>query len=302
MRILIQIILAGLAAVFVSGLFACSGDKSPVPVAEKAQEKSSAPEAVLAYVDQSPITAMDLQVAIDSMIDRQAIGALSPDQKRTVLQSLVASRAIARASEKESATTDLAVVDKKVQAYREQLLVKAYMARHANPQPVTQQMVRSYYEAHPEKFGARTIRTFEWIASKVALSGSQRDDLVKELNQGGRNDDWRQWARQMVRSGHNVQYRHGQVDAQLLDAELQNIIKPLRKGQVSSVSLIEGKVHLVRITDESRVPPRPLNEVSAGIRKTLLPIQLKEAVSQISAEVLENVEVTYVNDIEGKNS
>jgi hypothetical protein len=64
---------------------------------------------------------------------------------------------------------DLAVLDKKINRYREQLLVKMYLVRQTNPEPVTLKMVKDYYEGHPEKFGGKTIREFEMIATKEAV-------------------------------------------------------------------------------------------------------------------------------------
>jgi hypothetical protein len=72
-------------------------------------------------------------------------------------------------------------------------------------------------------------------------------------------------------------------------------LKPLQVGEISAVSFIAGKAHLARITDAVRLPPQPLEAVSAQIRKALLPMQLKTAVSRISADVLEKVDVTYEN-------
>jgi hypothetical protein len=52
-------------------------------------------------------------------------------------------------------------------------------------------------------------------------------------------------------------------------------------------------VYIVRIIDEKQIAPRPLPEVSAEIRRILLPVQLKKAVKQASDQVLQTTEVIY---------
>jgi hypothetical protein len=47
------------------------------------------------------------------------------------------------------------------------------------------------------------------------------------------------------------------------------------------------------VTAEKKIPPRPLNEVSAQIRKMLLPVQLKKAVKQAADQVLATAKVEY---------
>jgi hypothetical protein len=293
--------LIGLLAFFVVGMSACKQEKAAAPRHISTEKELPPPATVLATVEGTPISDLELQIAIEAMMDKKTIGKLTAEQRRKVLDSLVASRAIALASEKELTAADLEVVEKKVQAYREQLLVKQFLARHAPPQPVTQEMVRTYYEDHPEKFGAKTLRRFELISSTAVPSRADRNALVKALGAGGRQKDWQKWTRQLTGKGHEVTYHQGQVEASVLDTELQRLLKPLKRGEMSAVSFIAGKAHLARITDEDRLPPQPLEAVSAQIRKALLPIQLKAAVSRISADVLGRADVSYKNQAETDN-
>ena len=64
-------------------------------------------------------------------------------------------------------------------------------------------------------------------------------------------------------------------------------------GETSRLSFIKGMAYVVRITEEKKIPPRPLSEVSAKIRKSLAPIQVKESVKAASTKALETAEVIY---------
>jgi hypothetical protein len=288
-------------AVVITTLVACSGNDNAMPQGEHGEAYQPI-EKVMAKVDGTVITDLDLQVAIDSTFGRRDGIELSANQKQKLLKSIVASRAIARVSEKELPAEVMVNVERQVQAFRDQLLVKKYMARYAVLQPVTHQMVQDYYNAHPDKFGAKTIRSFEMVFSPDRLDAKKRDALLKALNDGQRHKDWQRWSQQMKKSGHDIQFRKGQVGETSLHADLRRVVKPLDKGDVSNVSFVDGRAYLIRITDEVKISPQPLTAVSTRIRKALLPIQLKAAISQVSDEAMKKVDVTYVNAIEGENS
>ena len=154
-------------------------------------------------------------------------------------------------------------------------------------------MVRAYYEEHPARFGARTIRSYEILSGNRKLDVAERDALLEELKGAAAMTDWEQWAHTLQGRGYPVSWRRGQVDEKLLQPQLRELMRPLKKGQFSPVSFVDGRVTIVRIVDEKHTPPRPLTEVSAEIRKILLPVQLKKAVKQASEQVLQTVEVVY---------
>ncbi len=250
-------------------------------------------EVVLVRVAGDPITRYDLDQTIRSTLGASSAGRLDEAGRQKVLASLVASRAIAQAREADLSAEDQAVLDKKVQAYREQLLVKQYLARQAAPQPVTGEMVREYYQAHPERFGARTIRTYEMLAGRRKLKAEERDALLRVLNPAADKKDWQQWVQKLQGQGYPIEYRRGRVAEKILHPRLRQLMRPLKKGEASQLTFIEGTAYTVRIVDEKQIAPRPLNEVSAEIRKALVPVQLKKAVKLASRQVLKTADVVY---------
>lgn len=250
-------------------------------------------DVVLARVAGDPITLYELEQTIRSTLGPSAAARLDEAGRQKVLESMVASRAMARAQEAEMTPEGQAALDKKLKAYREQLLVKRYLARQAAPQPITDEMVRAYYEAHPERFGARTIRTYEMIAGKRKLRAGERDALMQALQTAAEKKDWRQWVKTIKSQGHPIEYRRGRVAEKILHPRLYQLMQPLKKGQASQITFIEGMAYLVRIVDEKEMVPRPLNEVSAEIRQALVPVQLKKSVKLASQQVLQNVDVVY---------
>ena len=224
---------------------------------------------------------------------RYAAGKLDEAGRKKVLESLVASRAIAQIQLKNLTPEEEAVIDRKVQAYREELLVMRYLAKHAPPQPVTEEMVRKYYESHPERFGGRTIRTYEMVTTSRALKAPERDNLIGVLNKAAENKDWRKWVERLQTQGLPVAFRQGQVSEKVLQVQLRELMRPLKKGESSQLTFIKGNAYLVRIVDETKIAPRPLNEVSAKIRKSLVPLQLKKAVKKASEKALKEAKVSY---------
>ena len=250
-------------------------------------------EVVLARVNGSNITRYDLERAIQSTMDENSRRSLDSAVRRKILESLVAGRAIAQARMVDLNPEDDKVLERKVAAYREELLVKQYLAKHILPQPVTPEMVESHYQAHPERFGGKTIRTYEMIAGSGVLTDQERDSLLAALKNPDKNSDWPKWVKVLREQGLPVDYRKGQIDEKVLHPQVQKLMQPLEKGGPSRLGFIKGAVYLVRITDERKLPPRPLNEVSAQIRKSLAPVQLKAAVRKASEEVLETADVVY---------
>ena len=209
------------------------------------------------------------------------------------MESLVAGRAIALVQEADMSPEELAALDKEVQAFREQLLVKQYLAKHAAPQPISGEMIREYYEAHPEKFGMHNIRSYEMIAGGQKLRSDARDELVAILDHASESKDWQIWAESLRKRGYAVSFRQGQVMENILHPRLTQLMKDLKAGETSNLIFIKETPYVVRIVEDKQVSPQPLNKVKDQIRKALVPAQLKKAVKQASEQVLAKSEVIY---------
>ena len=298
------------------GLVGCSDEKS-VPQndsAKDAEHKTNATtnsnekleskqtlllegdEKVLATVAGTAISEYDVKLFINSTFSEDSSKKIDSIAKDKILKSMVQSRSIAISQEKAMAEHELAELNKKINAYKEQLLVKQYLAANVVPEPVTSTMIKQYYALHPEKFGAKSIKTFELIKSKSSISATERDLLLTALKDNEVQSNWKELTQKLQQSGYPVTYSQGESSGALLLDKLKVLIKSLKKGQVSQPTIIEGSVYIVKVTGERITNPRPLNDVSAEIRKMLLPIQLKKAVKKVAENVMGKIDIKYSVD------
>jgi hypothetical protein len=270
------------------GMLLRRGRKPPEPMVRLPGE-----DKVLARVNGTPITDYELGQAIAGALGEYSQSQLGKEGRRKMLESLVSARAIALAEEKLLSPERRAALEKKVAAYREQVLVNDYLKERAAPEPVTTEMVKQYYDEHPEKFGGASSRAFEMIFTERAPTESERNALISALKDADSRKDWQKWTEELRKKKHPVAFRDGASDAKLLDSRLTALMAQLAPGKASNLSFIEGRAYVVRVMSESRTAGRPLAEVSGEIRQMLAPIQLKKAVKTASDRALKDVKVEY---------
>lgn len=251
------------------------------------------PSATLVTVDGSPITRAQLELTIERTLGDSAPLFANDEVERKILDSLVASRAMALLAERELDAAERAQLDLKAQAYREELLVRHYLEAHASPEPVTSEMVADYYNRHPDEFGGGVEKSFEIIASTQPLGEAQRAELIALLSgpqvQG---KDWQALVSNWRGAGNPLEYRSNRVKAELLDQPLRSLVETTAVGAVAPL-YADGQLLLVRVTGEQHLPVRPLAEVSGAIREKLAPQVLKQAVKSLSARATKELKVQY---------
>ncbi len=284
-----------LLVIVIGMMVACTKKPSDQPVQTKQKPSIilDGDDILLAKVNGKPITKFDLDLSIRSTLGPDAVEKLDKDQRKKILESIIMSQAIFQEGEKELSEKDKAMLDRIAKVYRDQMVVKQYLAKHTPPEAVTQEMIQAYYEKNPARFGGKTIRKYEMITSKGDLTGTDRNLLIEALKNPVEKKDWKKWVKELRTKGHPVMLRHGQVNEKVLHAKLIRMMLALKKGETSTLSFIKGQIYLVRITDEKVVKPRPLSEVTARIRKILRPGQLKKSIKKASLQVLKNAEVVY---------
>ena len=247
---------------------------------------------ILVRVEGEPITAYDLQQAMRAMLGPQQTALLDAKGRHKVLESLVLSRLMAIRAESELDAPQRRAIETATRAHREQLLVARYLKQHAAPVPVSDDKVKAYYDAHPEAFGGGRVRRYEVLMQVGTASGGQRDETLKLLRAAAANSDWQNTAQA---SGGNIAFRGGEVNATLLQPQLMALLEPLKVGEVSALTYLQGRAYIARISGEQQHEARPLTEVRAQIRRALAPLQLKKAVQQVSEELLKSARVDYVS-------
>jgi len=279
-------------ALLLSG-FACGETPEEVPE-EEASVALPGDDVVLAEVNGSTITRYDLERTVAETLDEFAVGRLEPEARRQALESLVSTRAIAQARERELSPEQRAEVDRKVSRYRDQILVGQYLAAHAPPSAVTDEMVREYYEEHADRFGGGTVRRHEVLYATRALADTERNRVLAELREADGQPDWRAFAASLRERQMPMAHQRGDSNAAgVLPTRVRRVLETLPAGRASAVTFVEGRPFVVRVTGETQRPRRPLAEVRREIRAALAPLQIRASVRQVRADVLAEAEVTY---------
>lgn len=258
--------------------------------------KKSAPvlpgdDVVLAKVNGAPITRFDLEQTLDKTLGKFATARAERRARVKVLDSMIQSRALAALAEAELDPQQKLLVEKEVAAYRESVLVKLYLAKHAPPKPVTPEMKRRYYEEHPERFGALKTKAYELLGSKRALSGQERVQVMNKLEEASATENWQEVATQLSEAGLPVFFAKGTLEEATLHPKLRELMSSLNVGRRSTLTFVQGRAYVARVVGETTVPPRPFAKVQEEIERQLEPVRLREALEAVGAKALERVEV-----------
>lgn len=254
---------------------------------------SSSPS--LAWVDGKPITEADVVRSVVTTVGPRAMENLKRSERRVVLESLVKRRAIAEVAFAELSDAEQSALDAEIRDFREQLLVKRYLRETADVPPITETMLREYYDSHPEEFGGGVRRDVEIIEGQASTSDG-RADLISALAEFERQPDWRAYAQAIRDRGLQVTYTRREFKPDLLHERLASLIETMKSGEVSPALMINGTPYIVRVASMETRVPRPLSEVRGQIRRALLPEQVKKAVALVSEDVLDRVDIRYAQD------
>ena len=260
-----------------------------------AEVKLAGDETVLASVNGSEITAYDVEHIVEYRLGGQVKNQLDEAGRETILKSLVASRAMALVGESTMTPTQLAELEKKVNLYREELLVKYYLDRNVVLEPVSESMIEAYYTEHLHEFGYKLLKRFELIKSLGSATEQTQSYWQEQFDKLGEKQDWEAAAAAMNASGYAVNYKELEASHEQLKSPLKELLAETDVGAVSDSIQLEGLFYRVRVVSEREMPAKPLSEVRAEIRKKLSPIQLKKAVQEANQQVLQQVTVNYIN-------
>ncbi|MCU7892441.1 MAG: peptidyl-prolyl cis-trans isomerase [Candidatus Thiodiazotropha sp. (ex Ustalcina ferruginea)] len=275
---------------------ACSRDQvtSEKPIQTQQESLNKETESVaLAYVNGSPITEDDTRHAMQKLFTDPIPQVGREQVKQRILESLISSRAIFILARDELDAEELAQLEAKVKAYREELFVQSYLTRHAVPEPVSGEMVTAYYQDHPEAFGGGVTKRFEMIQTYRSVTEQERKALIGKLSELSNVDDWSHWL-----EGHKslpINLRQLTARVEILDQPLQALVSAAGIGETSPLH-IDDVITVIRVNTVDLHPPKPLAEVSAEIRKRLAPIKMRAAIKLLAEDALQKVSVEIVVD------
>jgi len=311
MRMRSQIWKLSCLSVCLLGIVACSDENKSVETIERTNseitEVNNYSEQVLARVADSNITDRDLERLLFRIGGENAVMmyslVLSDEKNRTkMLESLIDSRAMSIKAEREMSSQDKIDLNRQVDHYREELLVKRYLESYADITPVSNSMAKSYYEQNKIEFSAENQYQFEVLTSYGELTTGQRKQLLTELGKAKSEGDWRKFKTKLVNENLPVHYQQANSRLSLLSSNLRDAITKIvvnpeyiinaKKPGVSEI-MVDQSIMLIRVNKEIAGALKPFSEVSAEIRKRLAPVQMKLAISQSAEEARKNIKITY---------
>tara|TARA_R110002073_G_scaffold45053_2_gene124657 strand:+ start:111262 stop:112110 length:849 start_codon:yes stop_codon:yes gene_type:complete len=257
----------------------------------KQEEPSVNP--LLARVDGSDVYQSDMDAAWSRTFSE--VDALYADDamEERLLKSLVASRVMAHKAEATMSAEQKQEFEAVVKAWREEQLVKRYLSEHVTPQPVSNEMVESYYNKHPEMFGGGERRLYEVLTIQGTTNEETRDKAVALLGNAAAQKEWQKYARENSSADLIVHYARARADANTGDKALLAKLKTLSAGKTSAMSLAGGEATVLRVNAVEIIAPRPLIEVRDDIRRRLAPVNLKAAVKEAMDTALVGADVEY---------
>ena len=260
------------------------------PKAQQAQSEQRRQSPMVAQVNGEPITQDDVDFMLKRMLKGQVLAQADDVLRKKVLDSLISSRAMKIQMESSLSAEEKASIAQSAKAYEEELYVKEYLANHVVPEPVTLEMVQAYYDKYPEEFGGEVVQDFQMLVMNNTNNQQARDKFLAAIPEIKATKEWgvakKQWAQM-----DGVQYQEGRARPGLLDPALEQVISRLAAAETSDLVYANDQIYLVKVTNVTRMAPKPLIDVSADIRKKLAAQQLRSAVKKASEEVLKNVQV-----------
>lgn len=247
------------------------------------QDKST----FIAHVNETPISQQQLEF-MKSRLFAQKQPATNMD--KIILESLVASRAMSLAALENMSAEEKARLDIQVMAYREELLMKHYLSNNVTPQAVTSEMVKEYYESHPEEFSGGIVKTFEFITTVKKPTAEQRKEILTLFKNAAEQKYWDKLSEN--NSSLLLKYKKATSNIAVLEEPLKRLVTNTKAGNVSPVHIVDN-IMIVRVNSEKLLEPKPLSQVSAQIRKKLAPIKLRDAIKKAKEEVLAKTKVEY---------
>jgi hypothetical protein len=267
---------------------------------ERWAEGSAGDGVVLAWVNGAPVYDAEIDFFLEERLNLLPFQTGDEGVREKVLESLVTGRAMAQIAEGELSEEDRRELAMNTAFYREEVLTKRYLAKHAQPTAVSHERVREYYESHPEEFGQRTLKEIEWLASLGSLDPEEREALLPSFQSLDNVSDWEGLAASANRGVVRVEYKRGFFSTELLDPRLATAIDSTAVGSASGLHMIDGRLHRIRVLEEKVRPAQSLGSVTDEIRRRLSPLAVRESVQKASDSATAEVEIRYAKTAEGK--
>jgi hypothetical protein len=262
-------------------LVSISGCQKNEPVATVQPSLSD----MIAKIDGEPVYKDELDIVINHTVGEFAALQLGDDGRKKVLESLIIRKLMSDKQLQSMGQEELRQLELEITSYREELLTKRYVREQLIAQPVTDEMIADYYQSNLHIYGENTVRRFEMARADVSYSPALQKKISLVMQELTPHSNWSETIKKARQIGQPLFVVSGSSSENGLTDDYKEIIQSLGAGDVSALYTINGIMVRFKITELIPIPAKPLSEVSADIRKTLAPLQLKKSIQQ-EAELL----------------
>ena len=280
------------------GLSACTRNATDTaPIVAQAQpttdvlDQVQEDETVLATVNGSRIGELDLTINLVRTLGDAYPQFADAKAQEQVLQSMIASRAIAMKRLASLSTDEQVSLEKRVAQFREELLVKQYLVENGRPQTVNAQQVATYYEDNPEEFTGSTERLYELLTIDPENYSNEPALALQSLNRAKTHDDWRVLAAESEQEAHPVVHSFQTLIGDTAQGAIEAAVLKLNEGELSRVVISNSAPYMARLLEVAQQPVIPLIHAKADIHKRLLMATVRESVRTVSDEVVAESDV-----------
>jgi len=267
-------------------LFSCGADKST--------DDATPENKVVAKINGEPIYTSDVNELKSRMLQNVPEDYITPELEEKLLDSLIRSKAMAQSMKKEIDEKTEEIIEKQVTAFREDLLVRAYVEKYGQLRTVTNDQVNQYYTDNPNLFGGGTRKTVEYVEASTVEDREKRVKLLKSLSTMKKSNNWSKSVNRLKTKGFELSYNKLTANEKHIKSPLKEAITKLdKKSEPQLIS--DAGIYLVRVLDTEKIPPKPLAQVSADVRALLQRQSYRESIETLSDQVMQKSKVQIIN-------
>ena len=234
---------------------------------------SYAAQKILARVNGEPITEEDIQDALEVFPPQlRAIVETHPELKKKLLEDLISQKLLVQQMKKEGVKED-AEIKRKVEKYREALLLQKFIKGKFANIKVTDKEAKAYYEAHKDEFTVpERVKVRHILVKDKKEAEKIRKELLKGANFAELAKKYSIDKASAVKGGELGVLKRSDVIKEFGDA-----VFSLKKGQISEPIKTRFGYHIVQVEEKYPREVKPFSEVKSEIKTRLLEKKKEEA-------------------------
>lgn len=258
------------------------------------QKSSESASPAVAHVGGSVITEAELNHTVLSNFGPRAVAEIDEAGKRTVLDGLILSRAIASEYEPKLTQEQKDNIAVATDLYREKLITQYRIEQELKDSPITKDAVEAYYNEHLHLFGQQRVHHYELLKGNFHKEADKKAETLALLKQGQKAEDLKAYSRNDDVKNIGIVYISGTLKPGVFAPRLEQMVKSVKQGETTNTFFIQGVPYVARKKAIEKTAAKPLNQVYGQAKKALTAERYKKVISDIKDNVLSNTNVEYV--------